>query len=237
MKNKKKPSSVDIALVPARLGSKGIKRKNFIKFKNDYIVNKAVKIGINIKSIYKTILSSDSPNILDLTKNNKKVFKILRSKHISEDSTPMLPVMKDAIIKFEKSDNIKVKNLILLDPTSIYRKKKNITDAIKIFKKKKPDLLISVFLSQHDPYFSILEKRGKYYSMCKSSTKIIGSRQKSKPVYNISTVVWIYSRKSVMREKKRIPKKTLIFQLTQDESLELNTIDDINKVKKFIKYG
>ena len=73
--------------------------------------------------------------------------------------------------------------------------------------------------------------------MCKSSNKIIGSRQKSKPVYNISTVVWIYSRKSIMKEKTRIPKKTLIFQLSEDESLELNTIDDINKVKKFIKYG
>ena len=234
---KKNLSSVDIALVAARLGSKGIKRKNFIKFKKNYIVDNAVKIGISIKSIYKTILSSDSSDILHLTKNDEKVFKILRSKHISRDITPMLPVMKDTIIKFEKFYNIKVKNLILLDPTSIYRKKKNITDAIKIFNKKKPDLLISVFPSPHDPYFSILERKGKYYSMCKSSTKIIGSRQKSKPVYNISTVVWIYSRKSIMTEKKRIPKKTLIFQLTEDESLELNTIDDINKVKKFIKYG
>ena len=235
--NKKNLSSVDIALVAARLGSKGIKRKNFIKFKKNYIVDNAVKIGISIKSIYKTILSSDSLDILNLTKNNKKVFKILRSKHISRDITPMLPVMKDTIIKFENFYNIKVKNLILLDPTSIYRKKKNITDAIKIFNKKKPDLLISVFPSHHDPYFSILERKGKYYSMCKSSNKIIGSRQKSKPVYNISTVVWIYSRKSIMKEKTRIPKKTLIFQLTEDESLELNTIDDINKVKKFIKYG
>ena len=122
--NKKNLSSVDIALVAARLGSKGIKRKNFIKFKKNYIVDNAVKIGISIKSIYKTILSSDSLDILNLTKNNKKVFKILRSKHISRDITPMLPVMKDTIIKFENFYNIKVKNLILLDPTSIYRKKK-----------------------------------------------------------------------------------------------------------------
>ena len=68
--------------------------------------------------------------------------------------------------------------------------------------------------------------------MCKSSTKIIGSRQKSKPVYNIYCSLDLF-KKSVMREKREF-QKTLIFQLIQDESLELNTIDDINKVKNLL---
>ena len=40
-----------------------------------------------------------------------------------------------------------------------------------------------------------------------------------------------------MDEKKRIPKKTIIFSLPEDVSLELNTTDDVSKVKKFIKHA
>ena len=228
---------VTIALVAARSGSKGIKRKNFLRFKNKYIVANAVKIGESIKSIHKVILSSDSSKILSLVNENKKIFKIKRSKNLSKDNTPMLPVMRDSVLKYEKKFKCRIKKLIILDPTSILRKKKHISDALKIFNKKKADLLISVCKSQHDPYFSILEKRGKYYSLSKKTNKIIGSRQQSKIVYNINTVVWIYSRKSIMDEKKRIPKKTIIFSLPEDVSLELNTTDDVSKVKKFIKHA
>ena len=57
-----------IALVAARSGSKEIKKKNFLKFKDKYIVSNAVKIGESIKSIHKIILSSDSIKILNLVK-------------------------------------------------------------------------------------------------------------------------------------------------------------------------
>lgn len=226
-----------IALVAARSGSKGIKKKNFLKFKNKYIVSNAVKIGESIKSIHKVILSSDSLKILGLVGENKKIFKIKRSKSLSRDNTPMLPVMKDAILKYEKNFKSKVKKLVILDPTSILRKKIYITQALKNFNKKKADLLISVCKSQHDPYFSILEKKGNYYSLSKKSNKMIGGRQQSKSVYNINTVVWIYSREAIMNQKKRIPKKTIIYTIPEEISLELNTKDDLNKVKKFISHA
>ena len=226
-----------IALVAARSGSKEIKKKNFLKFKDKYIVSNAVKIGESIKSIHKIILSSDSIKILNLVKENKKIFKIKRSKSLSRDNTPMLPVMKDAILKYEKNFKSRIEKLIILDPTSILRKKEHISQALKIFNKKKADLLVSVCKSQHDPYFSILEKKGKYYSLSKKSNKMIGSRQQSKSVYNINTVVWIYSREAILNQKKRIPKKTIIFLTSEDISLELNTKDDLNKVKKFISHA
>ena len=237
MREIKKKIYSTIALVAARSGSKGIKKKNFLKFKNEYIVSNAVKIGESIKSIHKVILSSDSFKILGLVGENKKIFKIKRSKSLSRDNTPMLPVMKDAILKYEKNFKSKVKKLVILDPTSILRKKIYITQALKNFNKKKADLLISVCKSQHDPYFSILEKKGNYYSLSKKSNKMIGGRQQSKSVYNINTVVWIYSREAIMNQKKRIPKKTIIYTIPEEISLELNTKDDLNKVKKFISHA
>ena len=92
-----------IAVVAARAGSKRIKNKSFLKFKNERIVNLATNIGLSLKKIDYVVLTSDSKKILGLAKNNNRLIKILRSKLISKDNSPMLPVIKDAIFKVEKT--------------------------------------------------------------------------------------------------------------------------------------
>ena len=63
----------------------------------------------------------------------------------------------------------------------------------------------------------------------------IGSRQGAKKVYNINTVVWIYSRNAIMLEKRRIPKKTGIINVPLDRTLEINTKKDLIEIKKILK--
>ena len=229
-----KKKKITIALVAARKGSKGLKNKNLIKIKNVSIVNLAIKIGLKIKSIDYIALSSDSLKILRQSRDNKKIIKIKRSSNLAKDSTPMLPVMENAIRLIEKKTKKKISFLIILDPTSPLRKKEDINKAITIFKKKKLDLLVSVNEAEHNPYFSILEKDRKHYSLSKGKNLNVGSRQKAKKVFNINTLVWIYSRKAIMQLKKRIPFKTDIIIMPVKRSIEINTNDDWIKLKKYL---
>lgn len=229
---KKKNTEINIALIAARSGSKRIKNKSFLRYKKERIINLALKIGLEIKELDYVILSSDSNKILNLAKNKKKLIKIYRAKSISRDNSPMLPVIKDAVIKTEKITNKKVSKIVILDPTSILRRKKDILDAIKTYDKKKPSLLVSVNKSNFSPYFSMLEKKNKYFDLCKKMKKNVFASQQAKNVYNVNTVVWIYSRNSILFEKIRIPKKTLIFETQEKFSLELNTKEDKNRLLK-----
>ena len=58
----------------------------------------------------------------------KKIAQDQEKKNLAKDTTPMLPVMKDAIEYFEKKNRYKymVKNLIIFDPTSPLRTLKKI---------------------------------------------------------------------------------------------------------------
>ncbi len=224
-----------VALIAARKNSKGIKNKNLLKINNQSIVKKAVQIGLKIKLVDQIILSSDSQKILNLVKNNKKILKIKRKSNLARDNTPMLPVIQDAIKVFEKKSKKKVSYIILLDPTSPFRLKKDVHKAIRIFNKKKLDLLVSVNEPEHNPYFSIMEKRGVYYSLSKGTNFSPGSRQEAKKVFNINTIIWIYSRRAVMQIKKRIPFKTDIIIIDEARSIELNTKKDLIRVKNFLK--
>ena len=203
---------ISIAIVAARAGSKRIKNKSFIKFNNERIVNLAINIGLTSKKIDYVVLTSDSKKILGLAKDNNKLIKLLRSEAISKDNSPMLPVIKDAIVKVEKITKKKTEKIIILDPTSVLRRKKDILKAINVFDTKKPSLLVSVNKSDFSPYFDIIEKKNKYFELCKKLNKKIYARQQAKHVYNINTVVWIYKRNSILFEKMRIPKKTIILE-------------------------
>ena len=152
---------INLALIAARQGSKGVKNKNLLNIKNKSITRIAVEIAVKLKNIDNVILSSDSQKILNNVPNNKKLIKLKRKKNLAKDSTPMIPVMQDAIKRFEKIYKFKylVKYLLIIDPTSPLRNSSDIKKAIILFKKKKPDLLVSAHEAQHNPYFIILEKK------------------------------------------------------------------------------
>ena len=230
-----KQKRITLGLVAARKNSIGVKNKNLIKIRNQEITKTALKLALNCSVIDHVILSTDSNKILNLIKNNKKLIKLKRKKSLAKNNTPMLPVIKNSITYFERLKNIKISKLIIFDPTSPLRTMNDMKTAIKIFDKRKPDLLLSAHESGHNPYFSMLEKKGKYFKLSKNSNDNPGSRQQVSKVYDVNTIVWIYSRKAIFTEKRRIPKKTLIFETPVNRSIDIDTKDDINKINFYLK--
>ena len=190
--------------------------------------------GVALRSMSGAI--SNSAEKANARQNSVNGIKLLRSESISKDNSPMLPVIKDAIVKVEKITKKKTEKIIILDPTSVLRRKKDILKAINVFDTKKPSLLVSVNKSDFSPYFDIIEKKNKYFELCKKLNKKIYARQQAKHVYNINTVVWIYKRNSILFEKMRIPKKTIILETPEKFSLELNYPKDKIKMSNIKKY-
>ncbi len=232
--NNNKNKKITLGLVPAREGSVGVKNKNLIKIRNQEITKIALKLALNCTYVDSVILSSDSIKILNLLKKNGKLIKLKRNKNLAKGNTPMLPVIKNAINFFERKIKKKVSKLVIFDPTSPLRSIKDIQSAIKIFDKKKPDLLLSVHEAQHNPYYSMVEKKGKYFRLSKNPSKNPGRRQQVPKVYEINTIVWIYSRKAIFIENKRIPKKTLIFKTPVERSIDIDSKDDINRIHFYL---
>jgi len=231
-------NKITLAVVAARKGSRGLKNKNFLKLNGKSIVRLAVELSLQCRKINKVVFTSDSKKILKLVSNKKNLIKLKRSSSLAKNNTPMLPVLKDAINYFEKKNNFKLKvsKVIIIDPTSPLRKIDDINKAIEVFKRKKLDLLVSVHRAEHNPYFSVLEKNGKYYQLLKTKYKNPGSRQAVPNVYEINTIVWIYSRNAILKSELRIPKKTSIIITPKERSIDIDNRYDFNKIKHYLKF-
>lgn len=130
-----------LAIIPAREGSKGVKNKN-IKILNDkplisYSIEEAKKANL----IDKLIVSTDSNLIADISKQNGAEVPFIRPKELATDSSLTYDVVRHTVDFFEnKGDFFDI--ILLLQPTTPFRKASTIDKAISILKNQ--DIFTSV---------------------------------------------------------------------------------------------
>ena len=193
---------INLGLVAAREGSKGIPKKNLIKLNGKTLVSKAVEIGLQCSVIDFVVCSTDSIEIAEEAKAAGASIPFIRPKRLAEDKTPMLPVIEHAIKEIEISNNFFIDSITILDPTAPLRTVDDITKVYKFFVKSKADLVVSVNKCHQNPYFNMLEKKERYFTVPVGEKLNFGSRQEAPEVFSINTLCWIYSRNAILKEKK-----------------------------------
>ena len=113
----------NIAVIPARKGSKGLKNKNLLKIDNKTLIERTIEFAIESKMFTRIILTTDYENI-----NNKEIEYRKRPKELTKENTTMVEIINDVI---ENCNIGKEDNIILLQPTSPFRNKKDLKKVIE----------------------------------------------------------------------------------------------------------
>lgn len=71
-----------IAIIPARKGSKRIKNKNMCEINGKTLVEYSISVAKKSKYIDEVLVSTDSPEIINIAKQNKCIFKWRKTKNI-----------------------------------------------------------------------------------------------------------------------------------------------------------
>lgn len=120
-----------LSIIPARGGSKGIKRKNIKPILDKPLVAYTIEASLKSKYITKTIVSSEDDEILEVSKKyGAQILK--RPIELAQDETKTAPVMLDVINELEK-ENYKPDYVVLLQPTCPLRDEKYIDGAFEYY--------------------------------------------------------------------------------------------------------
>ena len=133
-------------IIPARIGSLRIKKKNIIDFKGKPLIYWSLIQSKRIKIINSTIVSSDSNNLLIYSKKKfKEIITDFRPKKLSTSKSKTESLVSYLIKKYKLSSKDAV---MILQPTSPLRSDKDIKNTIKIFRKNKLNTLNSVSINK-----------------------------------------------------------------------------------------
>jgi len=131
-----------LAIIPARAGSKRLANKNSLLLKNKPLIGHTIDAAKESNYIDEIIVSSDSEKIVEISKEMKVTAPFLRPKHLSSDTASLVDVTIHAV-NYLKGLNKEYDYIIILQPTSPFRKAEHIDEAICLLDEKKTKAMIS----------------------------------------------------------------------------------------------
>ena len=224
-----------LCTICARAGSKEVKNKNTRKINGKPLIYHTIKEAKKIKIFDQIVISSDSKKILDLGYKYKIKNNLKRPKHLSRDNAAKIPVIRHALIEMEKKYNQKYSVIVDLDVTSPLRKVKDIIGAINKFKTKKLDTLFSVNNARKNPYYNSVEIKKNKILPVKKNAKQFVSRQEAPKVYDMNAAISIWNRNILLSKNTLFTKKTGIFIMPENRSIDIDTEFEFEIVNLLMK--
>tara|TARA_B100000609_G_C17194001_1_gene424122 strand:- start:84 stop:776 length:693 start_codon:yes stop_codon:yes gene_type:complete len=220
----------NLAIIPARGGSKGIKKKNLSKLDGKTLIEITALEIQKTKLFEKIILSSESEEILDHGLS-MGIEIVKRPKQISKDNSRS----EDAVIHVLRrlSGKFNIKHVGLFQPTSPFRDHINITKAFKKYKRNNFDSLISVT--------KIDSKYMKLFYEADDSILSINDelpflpRQKLPNAFLPNGAIYIAKVKHFLKQKSFFSKNMALYEMDKNSSLDIDTNEDLIKANTFVK--
>lgn len=224
-----------ICIIPARGGSKSIKKKNIINLFGKPLIFWPIKAAKKSKLVDKILVSTDNKEIANLAKEYGADVPFLRKKSLSQDNSTTEETLQNALLTYEEKNKIKYDLCVFLTCTDIFRDYRWIDEAIKILKNNKEYESVFSVNSTHKNYWKY-KKDGRAIRI-DSSMKKYSNRQNKEMIFREDTGLTSVSRAYLWRKGKRIGNKVkLLVNDNFETSIDIHSHFDIYLAECIIKY-
>ena len=206
-----------VAIIPARKGSKGLTGKNKLFLGGIPLWRHSLELALKCHSISKIIVTSNDSQIFLNEFNYKDVIFLKRDESLSGDKSTLVDVCLNAIDEIDENKEV---SIILLQPTSPYRKILEVEAAIETYKNLNGESLISVRESSEHPYESII----------KDGSNLIKHDSKRRQLYPKSFFItgsfYIDSYRNLLRRKSFHAENTFYFETNEPIAIDIDSEAD-----------
>ena len=144
----------NIAIIPARSGSKGLRDKNIKKLNGKPLLAYSIEAAKESGLLDEIMVSTDSPKYAEIAKSFGANVPFLRSEANSSDKASSWDVVLEVLSRYFETGK-KFDSVCLLQPTSPLRTANDIVEAYKLFEAKQADAVTSVCEVGHSPLWTM----------------------------------------------------------------------------------
>ena len=218
-----------LCIIPARRDSKGIPGKNWKLLNNVPLVGYSIEVAKQSSLIDEICISTNSNEVIEIAINNYHLkVPFTRPDELSLDITSSHDVLIHAIEHYE-SNNVLYDVILLLQPTSPFRKVEFINDCIELFKKSDCDMVVSVCETPLNPYYNLYNETDGFIH--RSIPSNFTRRQDCPKTYLVNGSIYVISVNSLKNQQLHEMKKVIKYEMPEEFSLDLDTLSDWEKAE------
>ena len=225
-----------LAIIPARGGSKGIPNKNIKLLGGKPLIVWTIQAAQQAKIFDLILVSTDSAQIAQTAKTAGAVIPFLRPRYLSTDTAKTMDAVLHAIEWLERES--KYFDLVMvLQPTSPLRTAKDIQQALKLFKRKKAESVISVTKTEHHPrWANTLQADGNMKNFM--TADIFAKNRQQLPIYyRLNGAIYLADVKILRNKKNLWNNKTYAYIMPSERSVDIDQILDFQLTELLLKHS
>lgn len=232
---------INLAIIPARSGSKGLKDKNIKLLAGKPLIAYSIEAA-KISGLFSDIMvSTDSENYADIAKKIGADVPFLRSPEASSDTAGSWDVVVEVLSRY-KAVGKEFDTVCLLQPTSPLRTASDIINGYKELIDKNADAITAVCEMDHSPLWSMtLDENLSLHTFRKRSIDF--PRQMLKTYYRINGALYIrcveYKERKTITDKciEILNKEEFAYIMDKSRSIDIDTLEDFDYAEFKIMRG
>lgn len=219
-----------LCIIPARRDSKGIPGKNWKLLKGKPLIGYSIETALQSKSISKICVSTNSADVIDIVKNQYHLeIPFIRPEAISQDNASSHDVLLHALDHYEQNGET-FDAILLLQPTSPFRKIDHLNDCIELFQKSNCEMVVSVCETSLNPYYNLYNETNGFIH--RSIQSNFTRRQDCPITYLINGSIYIISVDALKKKQIHEMEKVVKFVMPEEYSIDLDSPLDWENAEK-----
>ena len=203
-------NQIILAVVPARGGSKGVSLKNLRMVGGQSLVSRVSVVVAQVPEIDRAVVSTDHDGIAGAAEAAGLAAPFRRPESLAGDRIGDLEVLTHALQATEKLDGRKYDIVVMLQPTSPFRKPEQVSACIRMLVKGAWDAVwtVSPTDSKSHPLKQLNVGEEGALDLYDASGAQIIARQQLEPVYHRNGIAYAFTRECLLEQKTIRGKRT-----------------------------
>ena len=217
-----------LAVIPARGGSKGIKRKNVRMLNRKPLVFYTINVAKNCDFISDVVVSTDDEEISKLSLEFGAQVPFIRPASLATDETPSYDVVKHGLLEMESRKNIRYDAVMMLQPTCPLRTVEDLDNSIRIFQSTRADSVVSVVeLSDKHPFRMKRLVGDRLINYIDQGFEDMRPRQSLPKVYIRNGAIYVSTRRSFLSSESLVGQDCRAYLMPDSRSVNIDSEIDL----------